>query len=554
VAEVVVALWLNVMVLTVLLAGEMSLISQVRHVVLQVPVPLLEVSIRVVLVAMHKLSHVWGFVSVSVLIWGLLMVDTILSGVVGSVVLLGGFFASLLSWGGLGLLLLLLLLLLLVVHFFVEEGGFGAHVLLSLSLGLRWLLMMVWVMMVRIRIVVVGGWLMRVHICGVWVLVGVSWVRGVWVVPGVGVHVGWLVDGTGCVWVERIVRGGIRIGAVSWLIPIPEWLLVVNLALHVAIVLLSTNIVVLVGLLWLLAFLDHVLWSWLSSDSLNTGRLEGVDAVTRLMGVWLHLEHQVTVLNVGLGCAESCAVGVESGVVRLVPSASIEGVEGVSPVEIESLCLVVVSIGLDIVIHGIPWHVLGIKSLSPRFESWSPEVHHDRLRLGCELHGWVVLGDTTNFLIINGISDEVWGPCHLVDVPVILWVKARHVVVRLTLCLTITVDYIHAEWVLLHRWYNLHIELVPAAWVEVWAIPVGEERADCTLLIWGLHAGDEFTVSELLKAGDGARSVLVGFSHSKGCNESNRKFHLIDVDSSIIYYYNLEISLRPNFSKIDGQI
>lgn len=54
-----VSLWLNVMVLTMLFAGEMSLVIKMRYMVLQLPIALLKVSIRVVFVAMYKLSHMW---------------------------------------------------------------------------------------------------------------------------------------------------------------------------------------------------------------------------------------------------------------------------------------------------------------------------------------------------------------------------------------------------------------------------------------------------------------------------------------------------------------
>lgn len=79
VAKVMVTFWFDIMVLAVLFPSEMSFIVKMRYMVLQLPIALLEVSIRVVLVAMHKLSHVWHIVLVSMLIGSHLVVDVILS-------------------------------------------------------------------------------------------------------------------------------------------------------------------------------------------------------------------------------------------------------------------------------------------------------------------------------------------------------------------------------------------------------------------------------------------------------------------------------------------
>ena len=72
-------------------------------------------------------------------------------------------------------------------------------------------------------------------------------------------------------------------------------------------------------------------------------------------------------------------------------------------------------------------------------------------------------------------KDSIWSPGHLIDVPLILWIEATVIVMRLTFAVTVSVDNIHREWVSLNRWHDLNIELIPASWVEVWSIPVGEE-------------------------------------------------------------------------------
>ena len=140
VTHVVGALWLNIVVSAVLFACEVTLIMEVRHMILQVPVALREVSIGMVLVAGHKLAHLVLSLWVLVLEWRLLVNEMI----VHSEVLFALGLVSLLLW------LLVLALLLLVVHLTVEERGLRSHVLLSLSLGLRRLAVVVRVNMVRI--------------------------------------------------------------------------------------------------------------------------------------------------------------------------------------------------------------------------------------------------------------------------------------------------------------------------------------------------------------------------------------------------------------------
>ena len=58
VSHVVVALRFHIVILSVLFTSEVTLIADVRHMILQVPVALREVSIWVMLIAVHKLGHV----------------------------------------------------------------------------------------------------------------------------------------------------------------------------------------------------------------------------------------------------------------------------------------------------------------------------------------------------------------------------------------------------------------------------------------------------------------------------------------------------------------
>jgi len=111
--------------------------------------------------------------------------------------------------------------------------------------------------------------------------------------------------------------------------------------------------------------------------------------------------------------------------------------------EVESFCLIVVGESFDIVVQNVPGHVFGVEIFSPRFECWSPEVHHDGLRFVSELNRGVILCDSTHLLVVNRPGDKVWSPGQLVDVPVILRVKVYFVVVGFSLCLAVAVNHIH---------------------------------------------------------------------------------------------------------------
>lgn len=176
VTKVMVSLWLHIVVFAVVLSREVTLVVEVRYMVLELPVALLEMGIRVMLVAVDELSHVRLVVLVSGLIRGHLVVHVILRREVRHGVVLASMLLLRLSplldrlalhWLStllhrLTTLLLLWLLLLglrLTVHLFVVERGFGSQVLLSLSLALRRLGMVIWVLvMIRVVVVVVADW------------------------------------------------------------------------------------------------------------------------------------------------------------------------------------------------------------------------------------------------------------------------------------------------------------------------------------------------------------------------------------------------------------
>ena len=289
---------------------------------------------------------------------------------------------------------------------------------------------------------------------------------------------------------------------------------------HLTVVLSSVDIVMVI---FLCTFLAICMGSWLSLHWLDGGKLVSVDTVDLIETVRLHSENKSTILDEGLRSAESGGVGIKGSVVTLVPAVSVESVELIAPVEIETLGAGIVSVGFDVVVVDLPRHVLGIKAFAPRFESWGPEVHHDTLRLRGKLNRGIRLSDAANLLVINRPSNEFRSPRNLINVPLILGVEARLIVMRLTLVLTISIDHIHGEWVLSNGRDDLDVELVPAARVEVGTVPIGEEGSNCALLVGRLHPGNELAVSELLEASHSTRLELRSCSN-RG-DKSECEFH-----------------------------
>lgn len=124
------ALWLDIMVLAVLLAAEVALVVEVRHVILQIPVALLKVSFRVVLLTTsQEIVLLMSFaILMVVLIRSFLVVET-MSLVESKVLFLVRI--HVVERDG----LVLHGLLVAVVHFLVVVGCLGSHMLLGLSLS-----------------------------------------------------------------------------------------------------------------------------------------------------------------------------------------------------------------------------------------------------------------------------------------------------------------------------------------------------------------------------------------------------------------------------------
>jgi hypothetical protein len=232
VSHVVGALRLNVVVLAVLLAEEVTLVIKVGHVVAQIPVALGKVSRRVVLLSMHQDNVVVGGLRVRCLERGRLNAQ-----VGGGEV---GLLSALLFIGAARLRLLRTRLL------FVEEGFFRAKALISFSLSLGRLGVVVRVVNVRSMSHAAG------HLRIVFGSVRVSKVTIVTVVVSMGAvgvetttHANAVTVAVGTSWVAITVRAGrVTITVGTW----TSWMRSCTGAAHMTVVLLCGDIIMLLFL------------------------------------------------------------------------------------------------------------------------------------------------------------------------------------------------------------------------------------------------------------------------------------------------------------------
>jgi len=157
---------------------------------------------------------------------------------------------------------------------------------------------MVWVVMVRVRVVVLAHGFVRV----LWLLVlvmlltavGVFEVRGLRVVVLCRVRVSisllLILCSIWVMWVARCVRVG-TVGRVTVGLLMLVWPFLMNLSLHVAVVLLSSDIVMLISLLCLLALLHGVLRGRLGPNRFDVRRFISMSSMDVLGVIRLHLEH-----------------------------------------------------------------------------------------------------------------------------------------------------------------------------------------------------------------------------------------------------------------------
>lgn len=416
----------DVVVVTVVLTGEVSVVTQVWLMSLQVPVSSIEVSEGVGVISVEWNGVVWVLVGL-VLIWSQIVVWNIPSGVhIISVV--GADWVV--EWGTVVLSTEWIVGVVVLLSMDIMVSSEVLSVLLSLWLLALWLwlslLLFLWL-----------GWLLVLHEVKV-VRVSIS-VR-VWSISRV---VPWVSIVATISWEGTVVSS-------SWIseVTISMWVWVLTVEV------VGLLLIVGEGVWWgsvsvvevvLVSLVDHavLLVGWLGHDWEDVGWGPHVSSVQFRVEIWLHLEDKVSIQDIGLSGTEGSAVGIKGGVIRFVPSVGVEGVEVILPVEIKSLSLGVVGVGLNVVVHHIPWHVLVIEAFAPRVEGWGPEVHHDRLTLVHVFDSWVLSSDSSDLLSIERPGDVVWSPGHLVDVPLVLWIKAAVVVMGLALAVAISVDDVH---------------------------------------------------------------------------------------------------------------
>ena len=124
---------------------------------------------------------------------------------------------------------------------------------------------------------------------------------------------------------------------------------------------------------------------------------------------WLHFQDQVTARCVHIGWIENRRVSFKS-TRCLMPSSAIKGIKIVSPVKDEITGLFVICEDFNVVVKHVPWHVDWVETISPRVESWSPEVHSQRLSFVHKCNRGIIVWNVADFHAIDCPADVVWCP------------------------------------------------------------------------------------------------------------------------------------------------
>ena len=237
----------------------------------------------------------------------------------------------------------------------------------------------------------------------------------------------------------------------------------------------------------------------------------------------LQLDVEGTVLSVNLRAVESGGVVTEAPSVGLHPAAAVEAVKVVLPVEVEATGRRVPLLNFDVVVAGVPGHVVVVEVVTPAWEGRRPEVHHEVLRLVQEVHTIGAFGLAAH-VSIDSPRDIVRGPLDHVLVPVLTWPEVLAVELIILLPLP---DDVSAEWSTANRGHHLHIDLVPALLSPVRPSPVREEGGDGAILIGTLHAHSESTVGEGLVGLD-LTTAVVGDCNASECHATAQSLqHLL---------------------------
>ena len=168
----------------------------------------------------------------------------------------------------------------------------------------------------------------------------------------------------------------------------------------------------------------------------------GVLMTSQLMILLLgfHLDHKISTFCIYIRWVEDTAILLET-TAGLMPSTAIKGIKVVPPVELELILVLIIGEHLHIIVKYVPRHVSWVESLAPSMESWSPEVHSERLGLVKIFDGFNAIScHMTNLLSIDGKRDVFRGPLHLIGVPIVKWVELMRVILAFLLVMAITVN------------------------------------------------------------------------------------------------------------------
>ena len=240
------------------------------------------------------------------------------------------------------------------------------------------------------------------------------------------------------------------------------------------------------------------------NDLVVVGELASVAIVV------VHLEDEVSILNVDLAGHEEGGVVLEAPVVAGVPLLGVEMVEVVSPLQVEVLFLNIIVVHLNEVVLGVPGHLSVVEVVVPWRPHGSPEVHHELSGHVEEVHILGTLG-LAHELVVHEPAHVVRGPLDGVSEPVAAGVEASGVVVVLS---TISPDDVHGERIVGDGGHNLDIDFVPAVGPVLGR--VGEEGLHSAHLVGVLHLCHELSVREpLLRAHLTREVVSLGDSNER---------------------------------------
>jgi len=288
---------IKVMVLAMAFSSEVTLVSEMRLMILKSPVTLVEMC-----KVMRVLSHdsggvVWINMSMC-LVWSQVVmwkIPSIMERIVGRDMTIVSFIGSFLSWSSWSHVLSLL------------SGGSARSNMNDLVLSCWRVgeLSNVWCVIAVWHVARVVPWVSIPRIvASVWGVV--AWVHPVAPFTSVWVLVGGHSPWSSMVSVREVVQ---LVRSVAHSVRVSKFVVSVAMMQSDVFVLISWKDLALgfVAEGWLCLGWDHV--SWTPDICMEV-----------LVEVWLHLEHEVSIEDVGLRCTEGGAVCIEGGIVRLVPS------------------------------------------------------------------------------------------------------------------------------------------------------------------------------------------------------------------------------------------